>query len=246
MKILFSPSETKHKGGKKIQIDKNSFIFPELFEKRLEVINYYQEYIKKATNKELETIFGTKKEDIIEYYKIDIFSKELQKAILRYDGVAYDYITYPSLDKKAQEYIDKNTIIFSNLFGPILAGDIGLPDYKLQQNVKLGNFKIDRFYNEHFSSFFDKFLDSDDILDLRAGFYEKFYTIKKPYITMKFIKDGKVVSHWAKAYRGIVLKELAINSIKSIDELMDLSIENLSIKEILKQKNKTEIIYNII
>jgi cytoplasmic iron level regulating protein YaaA (DUF328/UPF0246 family) len=69
MKILFSPSETKHKGGKKIQIDKNSFIFPELFEKRLEVINYYQEYIKKATNKELETIFGTKKEDIIEYIR---------------------------------------------------------------------------------------------------------------------------------------------------------------------------------
>ena len=32
MKILFSPSETKFKGGETKKINKNSFIFPELFE----------------------------------------------------------------------------------------------------------------------------------------------------------------------------------------------------------------------
>ena len=41
MKILFSPSETKNSGGKEKLIDKNSFIFPELFEKRMEIINKY-------------------------------------------------------------------------------------------------------------------------------------------------------------------------------------------------------------
>ena len=62
---------------------------------------------------------------------------------------------------------------------------------------------------------------------------------------MKFIKDGKVVSHWAKAYRGIILKLIARNEIKTIDDLMNMQIENLKIEEIKKQKNKTEIVYSI-
>ena len=34
--------------------------------------------------------------------------------------------------------------------GPILAGDMGLPDYKLKQNEKIGNFELEKFYNEKF------------------------------------------------------------------------------------------------
>ena len=92
----------------------------------------------------------------------------------------------------------------------------------------------------------DEYLKDEDIVDLRAGFYEKFYQIKQPYTTMKFIKDGKVVSHWAKAYRGIILKLLAKNEIRTVDDLMKMGIENLKIEEIKKQKLKTEIIYSII
>ena len=42
MKILFSPSETKNDGGNLEYINKNSFIFPELFEKRLEILEKYK------------------------------------------------------------------------------------------------------------------------------------------------------------------------------------------------------------
>ena len=66
-----------------------------------------------------------------------------------------------------------------------------------------------------------------------------------PGLSIVIIKDGKVVSHWAKAYRGIILKLLAQNSIKTINELMNMQIENLQIEEMKKQKNKTEIVYSI-
>ena len=56
MKILFSPSETKFKGGETKKINKNSFLFPELFEERLKVINQYQQYIDIATNKDIKFI----------------------------------------------------------------------------------------------------------------------------------------------------------------------------------------------
>ncbi|OCL89381.1 YaaA family protein [Arcobacter porcinus] len=244
MKILFSPSETKVSGGIVEYIDKKSFIFENLYEKRFEIINSYNNFIKNASNIELEKLFGTKKEDIIKKYQADIFSQDTMKAIERYTGVAYDYLKYELLKDDEKKYIDENTLIFSNLFG-VLKADDKIPDYKLKQGETFDNLKIDKFYNENFSEALDEYLKDEDILDLRAGFYEKFYNIKKPYYTMKFIKDGKVVSHFAKAYRGEVLKLMAQNSIKNFDELLNMQIENLSIVEIIEKKLKKEIVYNI-
>lgn len=244
MKILFSPSETKIGGGDIKCIDKNSFIFPELFEKRLEILEKYNNYLKNASNNDLEKLFGTKKIEVIEKYKQDIFKSPIMKAIQRYEGVAYDYLNYNSLEVSAQKYIDENTLIFSNIFGVIKADDV-IPDYKLKQGESFENLKIDKFYSDNFSQTLDNYLLDEDILDLRAGFYEKFYTIKKPYLTMKFIKEGKVVSHFAKAYRGEILKLLALKNIKTFEQLLNLQIENLSIVEIKEQKLKKEIVYTI-
>ena len=245
MKILFSPSETKILGGTNPSIKKDSFLFPSLYEKRMEIVKHYQTYITNASNEQLVKLFGTKKEDVIAQYSKNLFDGPTMKAINRYDGVAFDYLEYTKLNSSEQSYIDKNVLIFSNLFGPISSGD-WIPDYKLKQGETFDNIKIEKFYNENFSSILDETLKDEDIIDLRAGFYEKFYKIKKPYTTMKFIKDGKIVSHWAKAYRGVILKLLAINNIKTIDELMNMQIPNLKIEEIKKQKEKTEIVYSII
>ncbi len=245
MKILFSPSETKIAGGDKISFDKDSFILPELFEKRMEIVKQYNDFVTTAPKDELIKLFGTKKDEILEQYSKNIFETPTTKVIKRYDGVAFDYLEYEKLKENEKSYIDENVLIFSNLFGVLKAGDTGLPDYKLKQGETFSNLKIEKFYNDNFSPALDEYLKDEDIIDLRAGFYEKFYKIEKPYTTMKFIKDGKVVSHWAKAYRGIILKLLAQNSIKSIDELMNMQIDSLHIEEIKKQKNKTEIVYSI-
>lgn len=245
MKILFSPSETKKSGRVQKNFDKNSFIFPKLFEKRLQILNSYNEFVQTASIQQLEKLFGTKKEDIIKKYQTDIFSQETMKAIERYEGVAYDYLDYDNLEKSSQKYIDDNVLIFSNLFGVLKASD-EIPDYKLKQGESFYDLKIDKFYNDNFSKELDKYLENDDILDLRAGFYEKFYSIKKPYKTLKFIKDGKVVSHFAKAYRGEILKIIAQNDIKTFDYFMNLELKNLKLEEIKEQKLKIEIVYSII
>lgn len=244
MKILFSPSETKKEGGESKVISQNNFLFSEHFEKRLEILNKYNDFLKIATKEQLEKLFGTKKDDIINKYKTDIFKSPVLKAIERYEGVAYDYLSYNNLENNAKKYIDENVIIFSNLIGPILAKD-EIPDYKLKQSETFENLKIDKFYSDNFSEALDEFLENDDILDLRAGFYEKFYTIKKPYYTMKFMKDNKVISHFAKAYRGEVLKLLAKNQIQTFEQLLDMQIPNLSIVEIKEQKLKKEIVFSI-
>lgn len=245
MKILFSPSETKHKNGLDRKVDNTCFIFPELYGHRLEVIQKYQEYINNESNENILKLFGVKKADVLEYYKGNLLDKKIMKVIERYDGVAFDYLDYSSLDDIHQRYIDENVIIFSNLFGPLKAGDIGIPDYKLKQGERIGNFVVEKFYNEFFSKALDDYLEDEVIIDLRAGFYEKFYKIQKPYWTMKFMKNNKVVSHWSKAYRGMLLRVMAQHNVQTIDQLQDLKMENLSVIEINKSKLKTEIVYNI-
>ncbi len=245
MKILFSPAESKKSGGIVREITKNNFLFSELFDYRKEILSRYRDYIYNASNKQLSKLFGIKDYTKFEQYKTDIYNQPLMKVIKRYDGVAFDYLDYNSLDKNAQSYIDKNTIIFSNLFGPLLAGDIGIPNYKLKQSEKIGDFAPEIFYKKYFSKALDKFLINETFLDLRAGFYNKFYKPSSAYTTLKFIKNGKVISHWAKAYRGIILRELAINNIKTMQDFYKMDIKNLNIKEIVTKGICTEIIFVI-
>jgi cytoplasmic iron level regulating protein YaaA (DUF328/UPF0246 family) len=203
------------------------------------------DYIRRSDLSALQKLFGIKKEQEIEELRdIDIFSDPTTKAVLRYNGVAYEYLDYPSLNDKQQDFIDNNMLIFSNLFGPLLAKDL-IPWYKLKQGEKLGEFALEKYYLEHFTPALDTFLADQFIIDLRAGFYLKFYKLKQPYITMKFIKNGKVVSHWAKAYRGMVVKTLAEHQPQNEKMFSEIPFEHLSIVEIQKSRLKTEYIYEI-
>jgi len=242
MKILLAPSETKKQGGSE-NFDLNSLLFQELTPIRKKLLHQYINILQKNSFSELSKIFGLKKESDINYHNRDIIHELTMKAIERYRGVAFDYLNYKDLEKDSQIYIDKNVLLCSNLFGFLRADDL-IPEYRLKQGMPIGELRPEKFYKEQ-SHLMEEYLKDEDILDLRAGFYNKFYKPTKNYTTLKFMKNGKVVSHWAKAYRGIVLKEIAIAKINTLEEFMNLSIETLTIKEIQKRKNKTEIIYEI-
>lgn len=246
MKILFSPAETKKSGGIDGKITRESFLFPELFSYRNEVLEKYQNYINAASDEQLSKFFGIKDYSKFEKYKRGLDNQALMKVIQRYDGVAFDYLEYDSLDASAQAYIDKNTVIFSNLYGPLLAGDFGIAEYRLKQGEKIDGFAAETFYKKHFSDALDTLLKEEPYLDLRAGFYNKFYKPSSEYVTLKFLKNDKVVSHWAKAYRGLVLKAMAQNRIESFDAFKKMEIENLSVNAIVQKGIHTEIIFDII
>ena len=240
LKILFSPSEGKNIGGKETKQELLGATGA-----RDEILNQYNKIILKKDEEEIKELFGIKKFSDCEPYIQDIFNSPLMSAIERYQGVAYDYLEYKSLDIKAQEYLKKNTIIFSNLYGPLLGGD-AIANYKVKQGNSIGEIAPDKFYKDRFSYQLDLYLAKDEILDLRAGYYDKFYKSNRAYTTLKFLKGGKSVSHWAKAYRGLVLRELAKHDINSIEEFMALEIDTLQVHEIKVTKNKTEIVYNIV
>ena len=221
MKILFAPSETKRPGGEHSSMQ---FCFDI---DREEILRKYDELVKSGEEEILHRLFGTK-----ELPTIDIFHSPTLKAVRRYTGVAYEYLDYDSLHFLAQEFVDSRLVIFSNLFGPLCASDL-IPFYKLKQGASVADIKPEKYYHERCQNL----LEDEEILDLRAGYYEKFY---KPRfcIKMKFLKNGKVVSHWAKAYRGMVLRQIAQNRIDSFAKLRDFSFEGLELVEIISKKSE--------
>jgi cytoplasmic iron level regulating protein YaaA (DUF328/UPF0246 family) len=243
MKILLAPSETKISGGEE-PFNLETLLFDDLLPHRTQLLHKYMNILQRGEMTELSTMFGLKKEADILRHTRDIIHEPATKAIERYTGVAFDYLHYSELDKDAQTYLHHNLLIFSNLFGVLKADDL-IPEYRLQQGKPISNIKPEQFYKPLLQERLDSYLEGEEILDIRAGFYDKYYKPTLPYTTLKFIKEGKVVSHWAKAYRGIVLREIAKEGVTSLDDFMKLPIEGLSIHEIQTKKNKTEIIYNI-
>ena len=244
LKILFSPSESKISLNTSDKFDGKNLIFPELFSKRAEILNKYDEFLKSANLDEIKKLFGLKELEESKQLRKSLFQKGSIKAILRYDGVAYKHLNYRGQSDDAQKYIDNNVLIFSNLFGPILAKD-EIAEYKLKQGEKLAGFDISKFYEQNFSKAVDHFLENDDILDLRAKFYEKFYVIKKEFTTFCFLKNKKILSHHAKAYRGEVLRQIANAKVTNKDELMSLNFENLKLVDMKKIGLKNELTFEI-
>ena len=78
MKILFSPSEMKSELGSDTRICERNFIFADLYEKRLQMLRAYADFVDKASEAELCKLFGLKKWDAA--LRENIFEKGCAKA----------------------------------------------------------------------------------------------------------------------------------------------------------------------
>ncbi len=239
---LLSPAESKEAGGSLAPISPKSFIFPALYEKRVELLKKFEEYKKSLDDKALLEFFELKTLDEKSEYRDSIFELSAEKAVLRYSGVAYKALDFYSLPAEVKKYILDNVVIFSNLFGPVLAGD-ELPNYKLKQGAKIGGIDAAKHYKKEFSNVLDDMFDGCELIDLLAGYYEKFYTPKVRTLKPKFLKGGKVVSHNAKEHRGLFLRAIAKANAASINDVLALKIEGLKLIEILQKGNILEPVF---
>jgi uncharacterized protein len=245
LKILLAPAETKNEGGNGTPFCKANFKYEALFDSKEYILSLYENYVNSLNEEALSDWFGLKNKNEVKKYTSCVRQKPTMKAIERYNGVAFEALNYAQLPQNAQSYIDNNVVIFSNLFGVLSASDL-IPDYKYKQGAKLPKITVEKYYNEQISPFFEEYL-GDEIIDLRAGFYEKFYQPRQANVLMlKFIKEGKVVSHWAKYYRGKVLQHIALHDIQSLAEFMALEIEGLKLIEIQEKKNTKLLILDIL
>lgn len=237
MIILLAPAETKKEGGCNNTLSKDIFFYAD------DIIDTYEKYIEDASIDELSTWFGIKKLDDVKKYKRSIKNLPTMKAIQRYTGVAFEALDYNSLDTNQKDFIDKHVLLYSNLFGMLKADD-KIPEYKFKQGAILPQINQEKYYKEHLKEKLDAYL-GDEVLDLSANYYQKYYKPSANVITFKFLKNGKVVSHWAKHYRGAMVRQIAINNIDNFTALMNFNFEGLEIQEIQEKKNIKTIVMEI-
>ena len=244
LKILFSPSENKTIDGIDKSLDLSSLLFADKDGVRFKLIEKYNALMTSGNEDLVCALTGLKKYNDAKAFCKSIYDLPLAPAIERYVGVAFDYLSYTSLAEKEKLFARENTLIFSNLFGAISAGD-NIPTYKLKQGEKVDGINTASLYKKSFSKDLDELLKDKLIVDLRAGYYEKFYAPKSQVIGMKFLKNGKTVSHWAKAWRGLMLRSLAQVQPNTLEEIIDMQIEGVGLIDKIETKKKIELIYEI-
>lgn len=243
--IFLSPSEDKLLDSKDINnesIESNKLHYLEslwiknnkiLLKHREQIIALYLESLQKilinSDKNLLKEIYGTNVLNAKSEYLINIALQQnyTLKAINRYSGVAFLALDFKNLDSKAKDIILTKTYIFSNLFGVITASDL-IPFYKLKQGCKVKGLTLKEIYApfiKPLESFLKQILNKkeDFVIDLRAGIYTKIFPIQQNNIYFEFFKNGKIISHYSKFYRGVILRLIASNldSNSSLQKALD-------------------------
>ena len=113
MKILIPPSEGKAK------VRALDTLFRDT---NFEFAQYPQQIVDLLClieNEDLTSVYGTTQDKAIMFHRQnqDVFNSKCVPAIERYTGVVYNHIDWSTLSTKAKNYMKKNILIFSGLFG---------------------------------------------------------------------------------------------------------------------------------
>lgn len=237
MKILFSPSESKATPK-----ESNLKHQEQLSQEIASLHQQYLDFVRHAELEELQKMWGYKRlEDVLQTKMLSL-EYCILPAIQCYRGVGYEALDFDSLKSDEQAFLFDSVLIFSNLFGAVSAKE-NLPFYKLKQGEGFGDFRSKDLYSLGEEKL-NQLLDQECVIDLRAEFYQKLYAIKTHHFTFEFLKNNKRVSHYAKYYRGITLREIAKEKgIKNITQ----RLETLGLKYLQSQegKNQTKLIFAI-
>ena len=210
MLILIPPSEGKAKvKSTEVTFGETNFKYKKEVEQVVMLLSLLNE-------EGLRSIYGTSQEksEIFHRQNQDIFKSKCAKAIERYTGVVYEHIDWDSLNKSAQNYMDKHVRIFSGLFG-LLTPKTLIPNYKLKMNVLSLQY--------HWSPILTKALESEKLIfDLLPQVHRKAYKPSKNVIRVDFsvLNKGKktAAGHFGKAVKGKFIRYLAENNVQDISE----------------------------
>lgn len=130
-----------------------------------------------------------------------------------YSGVLYQALDVATLPPAAHSYVRKHVLIFSSLWGVVRPGD-RIPFYKGPGSGT--------YWRPHLP----ERLGPGLIVDLRSGPYAAMWRGKRVTIRVLHEHNGqrKIVSHFNKATKGRLVRDLACASARprSLDELVDI------------------------
>ena len=205
----------------------------------------YESILRTGSDKQKQSLTGWSSADKIKALPTNLATAPVVPALERYTGVGFQYLNIATLNAHARAYLDTHLVIFSHLFGPLRATDL-IPETKLKQTTRFAGKQLANYFNEQTAQAVEQVIDGRPVLDVRAGLYERFFTPTTPTITCGFTKQGKTVSHWSKAYRGVVARQVAIHQPGSIEALLAIPMPGLKQAEVTTSPSGVHVSYRVV
>lgn len=137
-------------------------------------------------------------------------TSETTPALLRYTGVLYDNLDFPSLKKAAKERAYQRLAVASALFGAVRGGD-PVPAYRLSGGSTLPDHgSLRTLWKPALEPLFSD--TGEFVVDLRSGAYSSLARIPHAVVVRVITSKGKVVSHFNKAHKGLLARAIATSS----------------------------------
>ncbi|GGT10550.1 YaaA family protein [Nonomuraea spiralis] len=123
-----------------------------------------------------------------------------------YTGVLYDNLALNTLDDAARARAEESVLIFSGLWGVLRVTD-RVPPYRLSMGVSLPPLGgLAAYWRPHLAKELDRVPGL--VVDLRSSTYAGAWQPGDRSVSVRVFRDGKVVSHMAKATRGEIARVL--------------------------------------
>ena len=200
--------------------NKRTNYFKTLNPSRETLLNCLEEVLERRGG--WEEIFEVKGKALEEAMRSNRFIKESPTLRARdlYNGVMYQAIQYDKLKRDQKKLFDKQTIIFSGLFGIVKPTD-RIPPYKLKAGANLGGVvgKVTNFWRNPVSEALKSELRNKVVWNLLPDQHQKMWDNKgefKAMHTVKFVKkvvrsgiaEWKTISHHSKSLKGALIQFL--------------------------------------
>nr|WP_216629819.1 peroxide stress protein YaaA [Brevibacterium renqingii] len=206
---MLPPSEGKTPAPTGPVLDLDRLSSPELTAKRKRVLSALQKASKRRDALEVLGVGASLADDVERNTVLDVIP--CAPALLTYSGVLYEAMGASELVARAAEDESlharlRQVLVFSALFGRVNGLDV-IPAYRLAMKTELGTLgRLTSYWKPILAE--SSPLDTAEVaLDCRSSDYRSAWPgPNDQVVTMGAVtvKDGKrrVVSHWAKFYRG--------------------------------------------
>lgn len=214
MLVLLPPSETKAIGGEGGPLDLDALSFPELNPVRDKLVSALAD-LAKDTKASLKALDISERQIDEVHRNAALRTSETTPALMRYTGVLYDNLDFGTLKKAERERAYQRLAVASALFGAIKGGD-PVPAYRLSGGSALPSHGSLRTL---WKPALEPVLREADefVVDLRSGAYSSLAKIPHAVVVRVITSEGKVVSHFNKAHKGLLARAIARSNAEPSD-----------------------------
>ncbi|GLZ31212.1 peroxide stress protein YaaA [Lentzea sp. NBRC 105346] len=206
MLVLLPPSETKAIGGDQSPLDLDRLSFPELNPTRDKLVTALVELARDeaASIKALE--ISAKQTDEVRR-NAELRTSPALPALARYTGVLYDALGFATLTAAERARAQQKLAVASALFGVVRGAD-PIPAYRLSGGNTLPALGSLRTL---WKPVLEPVLAQreDFVVDLRSGAYANLAKVPGAAQVRVLTEDGKVISHFNKAHKGLLARAIA-------------------------------------